>query len=411
MTVPRILHIVTVHPGAPTFGAMLRTLSISRALAGMGRLRMLIVTAEDFGEEAVRRARAMFDVVDVIALHRTARRNLRERIAHETSVRYLNTVGTTVTDADRERIQRLCEEHDLVWLQRLEIANSIGIYRWPRTVIDLDDLKSQFFEHRAALEPRWLQKLVLHRRAWLARRRERDVLNRFDVAVVCSEEDRTILGNPDRVRTIPNGFERPASAPVRTAVPQVARLGFIGLVEYPPNRDGLRWFAREVWPAVRASIPDAELRIIGRGFEGSGLEGTPGFTSLGFVEDPAAEIGSWHGLIVPIQYGGGTRIKIAESFSRLCPVVSTRLGAYGYAVESERELLLADTPAQFAAACVRILQDPALGRRLAASGQELFEKEYTWEAIGRRVREAARTALGYGAASRSVAAPTRSSIE
>lgn len=393
MTTPNILHIVTVHPGAPTFGAMLRTLSISRGLARVGKLRMLIVTGEDFGEAAVARARAMFDIIDVIPLLRAPGRTLLQRIDHEFSVRHLNTVGTMVSDADRARIAGWCAEHDLIWLQRLEIANSIGIYRWPHTIIDLDDLKSQFFEHRASLEPRWWKRLVLHRRAWLARRRERDVLNRFSAAAVCSDEDHATLGRSDRICVIPNGFDRPASDAVRATDARTPRLGFIGLVEYPPNRDGLRWFAEHVWPTVRARIPGVELRIIGKGFAGSGLEGAPGFTSLGFVDDPAAEIATWSGLIVPIQYGGGTRIKIAESFSRRCPVISTGLGAYGYCVQNGRELILADSAGEFADGCVRLIEEPGLGDRLAANGWELFLREYTWEAIGERVGRAAREVL------------------
>lgn len=389
---PRILHIVTACPGAPTYGAQLRTVCIARALAQLGTLRMVLVAGKDFGAQAIARTRDMFDLLDVIPLHPTPRRSLRERVQHEVSVRYLNTVGTTASDADRARIQSWCAEHDLVWVQRLEIANSIGIYHWPHSVIDLDDLKSEYFAQQARLQPRWWDRRVRQRRAFLARRRERDVLNRFTIATVCSTEDHATLGSPNRVHVIPNGFERPTADPLRTAQP-TRRLGFIGLIEYPPNREGLLWFANEVWPAVRAQVPGATLRIIGQGFAGSGLEAIPGFEALGFVDDPAAEIATWQAMIVPIQFGGGTRIKIAESFSRRCPVIATRAGAFGYPVTNERELLLADSPADFATACTRILQDPTLGPRLAEQGWELFLAQYTWDAIGERVRATARTAL------------------
>ncbi|HEY0341870.1 MAG TPA: glycosyltransferase, partial [Steroidobacteraceae bacterium] len=91
------------------------------------------------------------------------------------------------------------------------------------------------------------------------------------------------------------------------------------------------------------------------------------------------EMSTWSVSIVPVLTGGGTRIKIAEAFSRKCPVVSTTLGAYGYEVTDGRELFLADSPAAFAEKCLRILSDTTQASRLSESGWQKFNECWTWD--------------------------------
>ena len=100
----------------------------------------------------------------------------------------------------------------------------------------------------------------------------------------------------------------------------------------------------------------------------------------------------------PIRFGGGTRIKLADAFSRQCPVVATTFGAYGYAVTSDKQLLLADTGADFAAACIDLVQDPARARRLAETGWEDFVRHWSWEAIAPRITSAVEDCLQRSAA-------------
>jgi glycosyltransferase involved in cell wall biosynthesis len=93
----------------------------------------------------------------------------------------------------------------------------------------------------------------------------------------------------------------------------------------------------------------------------------------------------WTAMIVPIRFGGGTRMKIAEAFARRIPVVSTRFGAFGYEVVHDREVLLADTPAEFATACVRLFREAGLAERLTASASALYQERYSAHALRGRV--------------------------
>lgn len=97
---------------------------------------------------------------------------------------------------------------------------------------------------------------------------------------------------------------------------------------------------------------------------------------------------AWSGMIVPVKIGGGTRVKIAEAFSRKCPVVSTTLGAFGYDGISGQDLLLADTAENFASACVLLVKNPELGLRISENAWRKFLKSWTWDLIGESVSRA-----------------------
>ena len=111
------------------------------------------------------------------------------------------------------------------------------------------------------------------------------------------------------------------------------------------------------------------------------------------MADADAEMATWSMTIVPVFVGGGTRVKISNAFSRKCAVVSTPLGAYGYDVSNNRELLLAESAADFAAACVRILRDKCLAEQLANTAWDAFLRNWTWDAAAPHLEQAVRFVL------------------
>jgi len=201
---------------------------------------------------------------------------------------------------------------------------------------------------------------------------------------VSSEADRGYLGKHPSIHVIPNGFQRPERFPQRSPV-SPPRIGFIGTLDYYPNSDGILWFIKRVFPIIKNKCQSVVLRLIGsRTNEGIGnLE--RGINGLGYIKDPTVEIESWSLMVVPIFVGGGTRIKIAEGFSRKCPVVATSIGVYGYEVSDGKELLIADDAQTFAEACLKIITKPTEAAQMADRAYKKFLEKWTWEAINPRV--------------------------
>jgi glycosyltransferase involved in cell wall biosynthesis len=86
---------------------------------------------------------------------------------------------------------------------------------------------------------------------------------------------------------------------------------------------------------------------------------------------------------VPLRAGTGTRLKILEAFAYGRPVVSTTVGAEGLEVIPGEHLLVADSSADFANACIALMEQPNLARRLIDSAARLCRERYSEEALGR----------------------------
>ena len=146
-------------------------------------------------------------------------------------------------------------------------------------------------------------------------------------------------------------------------------LTFVGLLGTRPNRDAAEWFITDILPLVRRRIPDVEVRIVGEGgHEIEALGDDPGVTVTGHVARIEDELIRADASIVPIRFGGGTRLKILEAWSHRIPVVTTSIGAAGLDAEHETHTLIADGARDFADACVRVLTDPAVRATLADGG-------------------------------------------
>ena len=166
---------------------------------------------------------------------------------------------------------------------------------------------------------------------------------------------------------------------------------FQGTLRYPPNADAATFLVDEVAPVLRRRIPDVRIRLVGPSTPAlARLDDPPRVLVVGRVPDMDAELDRADLVVVPVRFGSGTRLKILEAFAHRIPVVSTTLGAEGLGAEDGVHLLLADTAADLASACVRLLTDTGLRGEMASSAHALFEERFAEDVVEVRVAEVAR---------------------
>lgn len=189
-----------------------------------------------------------------------------------------------------------------------------------------------------------------------------------------------------RISEIPTGVDLEFFTP-RQSVERIADLVFVGSMDWLPNVDAMRFFVGEVLPLIRRSRPECTLAIVGRKPEPALLALTRHDSRIrvtGTVDDVRPYLWGSAVSIVPLRIGGGTRLKIYEAIAARTPVVSTRIGAEGLDVTSPEQILLADTPEDFANACLSLLADPEEGHRLAAAAHEFVSARFSWDAVSSR---------------------------
>lgn len=265
-------------------------------------------------------------------------------------------------------------------------------------VLDLHNVYSLIARREAAeARDRWLR-TYLGREATLLERAERRAVRGVDLTFAVSESERAYyqgLGAA-AVRLVPNGVDcayydgLPAG---RSARPPV--ILYVGTMSWGPNIDAALFLARQILPQLQARFPGLRLRIVGRDPAPAiaALAGTSGIEVMGRVADVRPHLDAATVLAVPLQAGGGTRLKILEAFAAGLPVVSSPVGCEGLDVTGGVHLLVADRD-RFAEAIAAVLAQDDLRRGLAARAREMVRAQYDWTEIGARARRAVTDLLG-----------------
>ena len=186
------------------------------------------------------------------------------------------------------------------------------------------------------------------------------------------------------VTVVPNGIDTRAYAPKMPGRRSpVQFIVFTGTMDFRPNVDAVLWFARRVWPLIRAVVPDVHFTIVGQRPHRrlNALRQDSSITLTGWVEDVRPFIADAAVYVAPLRMGGGTRLKLLEAMALGKPVVATSLGAEGYPITDGHELVLADAPAEFARAVVTLLQSPGRCSELGKTARAFVERRYDWRVI------------------------------
>ncbi|MGQ9626024.1 MAG: glycosyltransferase family 4 protein [Anaerolineae bacterium] len=228
-----------------------------------------------------------------------------------------------------------------------------------------------------------LRRWLLGREWRLLKDYEGRVCRDFNAVLAVSEEDKAALseaaGCPVDARVIPIAIDTYELALIER--PNPSHILHIGTMYWPPNIDGVLWFIHEVWPLVRERRPGIQFDIVGsrppREIIAIGRD-EMGINVAGYVPDPTPYLQRAALMVVPLRAGGGMRVKILNAWAQGIPIVSTTLGCEGIEVTPGEDILVGDTPREFAAAALRLLESPELAARLVANGRRLVEEKYDY---------------------------------
>lgn len=251
----------------------------------------------------------------------------------------------------------------------------------PRVIVDAVDALSGSMEERArgARGPvRWFWR----REARLTRERERIAARDADAIVVVGEAERAPFEG--RAEVIPVGVEL---LPLDGAARDID-CAFWGRLGFFANRDAAELLLREVWPAVRASLPAARLLLAGADAPGSLLEarGRDGIEVVSPMEDRARLLRRVRVAVLPVRFGTGQSVKLLEACEAGLAVAALPAALRGVSFPPGGAVVC-ESPGELASAVVTLLRDPARTQELAAAGRAWVERDYDREKTRARMRE------------------------
>lgn len=290
----------------------------------------------------------------------------------------------------RARLAELSRSSDLVHVDMLALmGNADVVPSHVPLVMNAHNVEHRLLEARAGIEANPFARRFLAAQAPKLRAFEQAACRRCDAVLACSTDDAEALASlapGTRLQVVPNGVDLDANRPSEQA--PTGDLVFVGQMGWFPNRDGVEWFLREVFPRIQALRPGTRFTLVGKA---QGLdvpaELAPHVTLAGFVPDLRPYVHDAAVYVVPLRAGSGTRLKVLEAMALGKAIVTTHVGSEGIELVDGESALYADDADAFAARVVELLDDPARVAALGRAARERADAKYGWRAIGNSLLE------------------------
>jgi sugar transferase (PEP-CTERM/EpsH1 system associated) len=378
----RILYLTHRTPYPPDKGDRIRTYHLLREMARRGRVWLGCLADEPVSPDARAALGALCERVAAVPVGRRARwvRAGRSLVAGASLSEGLFASG------ELTRVLR-------AWAAEVTfdavVASSSALVPYLRdralagipAVVDLIDVDSQkWLDFAAASRPpkAWLYALEAAR----VRKVETALARRARAATVVSRAEAEVYDSFTHVgaaTVATNGVDLDYFAPVSCA--EDPALAFVGALDYLPNADAAVWFARELWPAIRARFPAAEFRVVGRNPTPAvrALAAVPGVRVVGRVPDVRPFVASAAVVVVPLRLARGVQNKVLEALAMAKAVVAAPAALAALETVSGVHLVAAATPHEWVESVCDLLAAPRKRQLLGIAARQYVEQNHHWE--------------------------------
>jgi glycosyltransferase involved in cell wall biosynthesis len=388
---PRVLFLCQTLPFPPDGGVHLRTYNVMRLLS-----RHYDVTAICFFRKATR------PTPDVVAASTEGLRRIGDVQAfpipqehsriralwdHARSVLrgtvYTRFVYDSIEFRDALRNELARKSFHLVHLDSMDLSRYLPELRGLPIVCTHHNIESDLLRRRARTEAGVRGRYLAFQGRLMAREEAR-WCNEVDLNITVSRADAARLKSiapGARIRVVPNGVDCDFFTPDARDV-DAHRVVFVGGYTWYPNRDAMEYMASEVMPILRRLEPSVRVTWVGRPPPDETSYTARAIDPVGFVDDVRPYVWEAGCFIAPLRVGGGTRLKILDAMAMGKAIVSTSVASEGIEVQDGRDVLIADTPRDFANAVHLVLRNPDLRNRLGRTARETAQRLYDWRVIG-----------------------------
>lgn len=378
-------------------GSRLRAFNLIRELAAQGHALALIALGQD--DSDLGRAQAPLEALCTLGVTLFPSRFFRGGTWRATlgyfSPKPRMLLDTFQADAARA-ISRECRSGGYEVILALEVGVAHYIPADARAPCVLDQVEVSSFVREARETTSLKKRLRLGLMGAKFRAHVQSLGPRFAcwTAVSAPERD-AIVGligarAVPTIHIVPNGVDLQYNAPSAENKYDPDGVIYNGALSFYANRQAVEHFVADILPLMQRVRPGTHLTVTGK--TDTLAPDDPlrrhAFVSLtGYVPDIRPVVQGAAVCVVPLRQGGGTRLKILEAMALGVPVVATPNAAEGIEAVDGEHIVVADAPADFAAAVLRLMDSSDERARIAQGGRRLVEARYGWHALGAQLAQ------------------------
>lgn len=387
----KILYLAHLFPLPMDSGAKLHTYYYLTALAQKHDVHVVAYVRYDEEKRSIPEVGSICSKLTVVPLCRGRFRQFSDAMASlvsRTSFIVSRDFRQEMSEAVRSEVDDF--KPDLVYIDHLQMAQFVDAKWRCKMVLDHHNVESMIIKRIAATSSNPLVRMYARVEWPKLLRYELEVCKNCDLVLTVTDEDKAILQNlaPEirSIHSLPVGVDLDYFGTVHRDEHSNNVLS-IATMFWPPNVDSMLYFYKDIFPLVLREVPDCRLTIAGQRPVPSiqALSADPRVAVTGYVDDVRTVARDCGVFIVPLLSGSGLRQKILNALAMGLPIVSTSIGAEGIEVVPGENVLIADTPQEFARAVVAVLRDPELATRLGESGRQLVRDKYSRESVCSRL--------------------------
>ena len=275
---------------------------------------------------------------------------------------------------------------DIAFVDSVYLAGLIPVLRGRPVIVSEHNFEPQMMLDRSRAQRNPLLKILFLLQYVRTLRLQRWAVRQPAASFICvsrhdSEQIKSLNENAN-VYIVPNGVDTKLFAYSKPE--KFETVCFLGSLAWAPNVDGLRYFIGMIWPEIKRAKPKAMLKVVGQDPEGVAKQFvTKDIDFTGKVDDVTPHVKATSIFIVPLRYGGGTKLKMLEAMALGRPVVTTAKGAEGIeGIENGINAIIVKGPINFANSVVQLINDTKQAVNIGLRGRQLVEKKYNWNIIG-----------------------------
>jgi polysaccharide biosynthesis protein PslH len=232
---------------------------------------------------------------------------------------------------------------------------------------------------------------------------ERDLVENSHAVWTCSKSDALALQRiygerkPSHISVVPNCLDVGIYDDIRLEEYELPHglektpwtILFSATFSYLPNQTAAQLLIEEIFPFLQQKYPNSRLILAGKDPTAVMIEAAKRNSNIvvtGLVKDIKPYLAASSIVVVPLNKGSGTRLKILEAFAAGRLVISTSKGAEGLKAEDGKHILVRDSVDEIVAGAIAMIENPDLARQIAQNAYELVKTEYSWETASKEIK-------------------------